>query len=266
MRDPHVDELIYSLVVGEGVNYQDPLPVSFDTPVAPLQLKGGELMCGMRAHYAPGQEAHNAVQPYLDAWSIRSRLLGHHEFGFRFRCATIIDRNPSTDQAGANMKMLTGADTLFAQGSVKPRSDFDHYPFPPPLDKFEWKPDVQTLWDRFDRVHKGREPLPGAAFFCLTLLEARAAPRPQGSPRPLTTKRKAAAKLYKIDPAVLAKLGELSSERGDPHNSRKADAIPLTPQEGAWLDCVMQKIILRAGCPDASAANQLTMAELPPLS
>lgn len=262
MRDPHVAELVYTLAVREGVNYQDPPPVSFGTPVATLQLKAGVLTCEMRGHYSTAQEARNAVQPYLDAWSIHSRLLGHYGFGFRFSHANVIDRNPPEGQAGGSLRALSGSDVPFAQGSVQPRSDFDHYPSPLPLKDFEWNPDVQTLWDRFDSMFKRHEPLQGAAYFCLTLLEARAAPKQAHSTRPPSSKRRAAAKLYNVDVDVLSKLGELSSARGGLLDSRKADATPLTPEEGEWLHQVMREIILRAGLPKGSMSRKLTMADL----
>ena len=51
------------------------------------------------------------------------------------------------------------------------------------------------------------------AYFCLTVVEARSGPKGQ--------KRPNAAKQLKVEPKVLSKLGELSSQVGDNQKARK---------------------------------------------
>ncbi len=74
-------------------------------------------------------------------------------------------------------------------------------------------PDVETLWYRYAAYIAGREPLPGMAYFCYSVLRANA-----GSNR-------LAAHRYAIEEKLLTKLRELSSERGDNLTVRKVTTL-----------------------------------------
>jgi hypothetical protein len=108
---------------------------------------------------------------------------------------------------------------------------------------------------RYHGYRDGREPLLSMAYFCLTVLEANAGGR------------SAAARKYRIDKAVLHKLGELTSRRGDLATARKATAgvaAPLTGPETAWLEVAVKTLIWRLGdTGDTTKLPSITLAELP---
>ena len=97
------------------------------------------------------------------------------------------------------------------------------------------------------------------AYFCLTVLEIAT-----GSKR--DKRRKAAAK-YRIEPAVLKKLRELSSDRGDPRRARKMPTPatpPLSGTEEAWIHAAIKQLILRVGDQrNVLDLPTITMADLP---
>jgi hypothetical protein len=91
------------------------------------------------------------------------------------------------------------------------------------------------------------------AYFCLTILEAK------------TGGRESAATAYRIEKAVLNRMGELTSLRGDRLTARKATGVqPLTGQERAWLEAAVKMLIWRLG--DTRTLSNLpviTMSDLP---
>ena len=123
--------------------------------------------------------------------------------------------------------------------------------------RLSFTPDAATVANRYQGYREGREPLLAMAYFCLTVLEAGAGGR-----------REAAA-TYKIHESVLGKLGELTSERGDPGTARKMKAPAMQPLSGAetvWIQEAIKQIIWRLG--DQRATTELptiTMADLPAL-
>jgi hypothetical protein len=96
------------------------------------------------------------------------------------------------------------------------------------------------------------------AYFCLTVIEAKA-----GS-------RKQAAKLYRISKEVLSKLGELTSDRGDAQTARKikqsSTLTPLSSAESSWINAAVKTIIRRVGEIDLDPKlPEITMNDLPTL-
>ena len=117
-------------------------------------------------------------------------------------------------------------------------------------------PDVETMWQRYEGYLNSNEPLPAMAYFCLTVLEAKA-----GNPDK-------AAKAYRISKRVLGRLAELTSQHGDEKTARKMPNSPraLTEGEIAWIEVAVTGIIRRlaehgSGIPLA----EFTMNDLPPL-
>jgi hypothetical protein len=113
------------------------------------------------------------------------------------------------------------------------------------------------MFERFCRYRQGGDTLAGAAYYCLTVLEAAA----QG--------RKKAARRYGIEESVLSKLGMLTDTRGG-KDARKAKGAhaEYTPAERQWVEEVMKGIIFRAAeiaSDSGKAASQITMVDFPPL-
>ncbi len=88
-----------------------------------------------------------------------------------------------------------------------------HRTYPEPPSRFRESQDVEVMWLRYEGYRDGKEPLTAMAYFCLTVVEARSGPKGQ--------KRPNAAKQLKVEPKVLSKLGELSSQVGDNQKARK---------------------------------------------
>jgi len=130
--------------------------------------------------------------------------------------------------------------------------------YPPPPESFTASADVATLWNRYEGHLLGREPLPGMAFFCLTVVE-----------RPYNGDRTKAAQALSISFPILDKLGELTSTRGDEATARKREEgplIPLTKREEQWIHVVLKEMIQRVAMNAAGAKPRtVLMADLPPL-
>lgn len=127
--------------------------------------------------------------------------------------------------------------------------------------------DVESLWLRYCGFKRGAEPLLSMAYFVLTVVEALAA-RTQAE----GTKFKAlsvAAKVFNVEEAVLKKIGELSSTRGDRSTARKVGhqpERPLTSEECVWLEQAVQHLILQVGRTNsAPPPGSLRLADLPSL-
>ncbi len=145
---------------------------------------------------------------------------------------------------------MTGRSSFSATGQVTWKT----YPAVPT--NFTADPDVVSLWTRFEGFKSGREPLASMAYFCFTLLKNR-----HGS-------IDAARKVLAVDKAVLKKLGELSTNRGDASTARKMtpDLAPFTTAEAQWLEAAIRALIRRVGeIASGHSPLQLTMKQLPQL-
>ncbi len=112
-------------------------------------------------------------------------------------------------------------------------------------------PLTQDLLQRYQLSLREPDRLLVDAYYFLTKIEDSAGGRRQAAGR------------YKIEYAVLRKLGELSSTAGDTLTARKASTRPLSPQESAWLVAALQEIVIRLGT--AGGDGILDMTALPSL-
>jgi hypothetical protein len=270
MNDPHVESLLYRLDTDPTLVFQNPPPLDYETPDFRLRLEDGLLTVTMKGHYASAEEAQRVVQPFLDAWELDFALArGKREMRFRFEKANLKDRNPPPPGSSQVLQPFAAECVLTTSAPmvvIGQRS----YP-PPPSTPLEVTADVATLWARYERAMRDREPLPGAGYFCLTILEnlfGGIAPAPSG-PRQPSSKRRITATALDVHVDVLSKLGELTTERGDPTSTaRKANiAGPLTPAEEEWVRAALRQLIRRAAMIAAGSlpSHQLTMADLPKL-
>jgi hypothetical protein len=253
MRDPHVAVLRYRLVAPETVDFQDPPEVRRETNACTLTLRNGEATVEMKQHFDSEDEAREEVDPLLRAWEIWASLqLAIDEIHFKFVGSEITDRNP---EPGKQVIALSGIQSALVMGSLTIRQTHRSYPEPP--QSFAIDADVETLWFRYSRHKKGQEPLPSMAYFCLTYLEA------------LAGDRHGVANWLNVSKAVLGKLGELVSTKGDEKSARKGKpAVPLTKLEERWVDQVVRALIQRVGeyaFDPRAQRSQLTMADFPAL-
>jgi hypothetical protein len=255
--DFHVVSLTYKLQPSDQVTYDSPTPVEFETEDVRFRLASGKLLCEMKGHISTAEEARAVVEPVLRAWEVDADLRWNRgELRFEFDAADIVDRSPRLPGVvRGHADVLLGVAAVSAVGTVSVHVTRAHYPDPPGA--FRLNPDAESILLRYQGYLDGREPLPSMAYFCLTVLEATG-----GS-------RASAARKYRIDRAVLGKLGELTSRRGDRLSARKATAgpaLPLTGPETAWLEAALKTLIWRLGdTRRATALPLITLADLPTL-
>ena len=255
--DFHVVSLRYKLRPSDQVTYVGPPPVKFETDEIRFCLADGKLNCEIKIHVSTSEEARAVVEPVLRAWEVDADLRWNRaELRFEFDGADIIDRSPRPPGVlRGYAHMLSGVAAISAVGTVSVHVTRAHYPDPPGA--FRLNPDAESIWLRYRGYLGGREPLLSMAYFCLTVLEAN------------TGNRASAAVTYGIDKAVLGKLGELTSRRGDRSSARKATAgpaQPLTGPERAWLEAALKALIWRLGdTRDVAALPLITLADLPRL-
>ena len=255
--DFHVVALRYKLRPSDQVTYVSPAPVEFETQEVRFSLTEGKLTCEMKGHVATAEEARSVVEPVLRAWEVDSDLRWNRgQFRFEFDGADIIDRSPiPPGVVRGHASVLAGVGSISAVGTVSFHVTRAHYPEPPGT--FRLNPDAESILLRYQGYLGGREPLLSMAYFCLTVLEANAG------------NRESAAMMYRVDKAVLRKVGELTTRRGDRLSARKATAghaLPLTGEEGAWLEAALKTLIWRVGdTRDATALPLITLADLPVL-
>jgi hypothetical protein len=212
----------------------------------------------MKAHFPTVDEACRAVEPTLRAWEVDADLRwGRDELRFTFDGANVIDRAPAPPGVIHVSAFVVGAALVSAIGTVSVHVTRANYPAPPPA-TFRLNPDGESILARYQGYLDGREPLPSMAYFCLTVVECKVG-KAGG--------RKRAAAAYRIDLSVLNKMGELTSERGDTLNARKAAAAqPLTGAEHAWPEEAVKMLIRRLGdTRNAAALPMITMSDLPSL-
>jgi hypothetical protein len=259
MNDPHVEWLVYRLETAATLVFQNPEPREDDTSSFHLRLEDGRLTVTMKDHYASVEEARRAVWPFLDAWEL-DWALSHHgrrEMKFTYESHKLVDRDPPP--LGASQTIQPFAVECVATVGV-PTVVVGQRSYPPPPSAFRVSPDVETLWDRYERSMLGREPLQGMGYFCLSSIEAT-----YGG---ASNKRQATATALGVHVDVLGKIGELTSTRGDAQTARKGSTSgPLTDAQTEWLKAAIREIIRRAGMLAAGSApsRQLTMADLPRL-
>jgi hypothetical protein len=253
--DLHVSELHYRLVDSPNTSYNAPAPIEFETDEAKFRLADGELRVDMKVHTCRQDEARDLVDPILKAWETVADLddkLG--EVRFKFVKPVIIDRSPV--EPGSARVHLVGVECRVEAGAIVATQLIKgNYPSPPA--SFRLTPDAESLWIRFRGYLEGREPLLSMAYFCLTVLSSA-----KGGIDNV-------AGAYKVDKAVLKKIGELSSTRGDGHTARKFERgkspQPLTGVEKAWLEAAIKALIKRVGDISAGTLECITMSDLPAL-
>lgn len=256
MRDPHVRTLRYQFDHGPHVSYKDPSKVEFETEHFEGRLEDGVLIVKLTSHFDDVAEARAAVEPYLRAWELHDRLQGlGDEISFDFDDAEVIDRDPPPP---GSPQVIHGKAASIGISSHSASIHVGRGSYPTPPEEFSVTPDVETMWQRYLGYQNGKEPLLSMAYFCLTVVLASAGGR------------RAAAKKYRIEYAVLRKFGELTSTRGDETAARKVSPggslTPLSPAETKWLEKALKAVIARvAEMAGGKEVDALRMSSLPNL-
>jgi hypothetical protein len=258
MGDPHVVALRYRVAHPENSTFEDPAPVSASTEHADLTLELGGLVATLRVHYSTVVAARASVDPFLRAWELDAALRfgGHREIWFEFTGADVVDRAPPPTPPPRSGQVVTPSAAAFSLSVGRCRVVGVHRSYPPAPAKSSIAPDVDSMWHRFEGFRAGREPLLSMAYFCLTVLDWAS-----GGRRSVPTQ-------VGVERAVIKKLGDLASERGDMRTARKIKVgkvmVPLSLQESRWVEATVLALIRRAWA--GQDGTVLRMADLPPLS
>lgn len=259
MNDPHVAALLYRVEHGESLDYKDAEPLVLDESTFRLEVKDGQVRFELKGHYATEEEAREAIEDYIRTWEFDVCLrYGPESFRLKFQKAEIVDRNPTPGVLNIRGSLIGKSSQLSARLVLGFRS----YPSPP--SDIVVTPDVQTMSDRYMNYRRKHEPLPGTAYFCLTVLENMA----EEKKRDGEGKRKAASRYFQIGMGVLSKIGHLSDEKGGPSEARKSKGVAndLTNEERCFLEEATKKMIRRAAekaqSPDANLPK-ISLTNLP---
>jgi hypothetical protein len=267
VNDPHVEELIYHLETGNGLNFQDPPPVEDENDAFRMVLNNGVAMFSMKGHHPTEESARQAVEEYLRAWELDVALqYDSSEMRFVFDRSSIVDRDPPPASSGTPQTVeLEAAAIAVGVASVDLTVHRRQYPRPP--SDFVADTDARSMWEQYERYKQGRDRLLPMAYSCLTRLEYRARNHPD------RRKRMRVASMYRVDYEVLHKLGELTNTLGDEVEARKltpqSQLRAPTVQEITWIEAALRLLIRRAGQYAADPQRkwpQLTMSDLPELA
>ena len=239
MNDPHVVALIYSIEHGDAIDYSRAVPIDHEEDGFRIRVEDQQVRLELKDHYGTEAAARQAVDRYIRGWELDAGLRGRPgQFTLRFASAEIEDRDPPAPTPGVVDLRATGRAGVASSGTASLTVATPNYPPPPSgmtLDPDD--PDVLTMYDRLRRHHEGKEPLPGMANFCLTMIEQEFERR----------SRKAAAAKYAIASDVLNRIAELCAKKGGPQAARKAMGAgsDLTKEESQFLEKAVKAIIRR---------------------
>ena len=254
MNDPHVVALIYRIEHGDSIDYSQAKPLVVDEPRFRLGVEDLRARFEFKAHYATAEQAREVIADYIRVWEFDATLKHGNpdSFRLRFEKAEIVDRIPTPGAV-----RLSGCFVgVTGTGSARLTVSTPNYPSPP--SDLAINPDAETMYGRYMGYRQKREPLPGMAYFCLTVLQAGAGGR------------KAAARKYGIDISVLAKIGDLTANRGGAQ-ARKAGGVAteLSHQEHRFLDRAVKAIVRRVAVRAHASTGVLatiSLSDLPSLA
>lgn len=230
MNDSRVIALIYRIEHSDSIDYSQAKPLVADDPRFHLGVEDLRARFAFKAHYATVEQARDAIADYIRVWEFDATLRRGNpdSFRLRFEKAEIVDLNPTPGAVRLRSDFVAGVGIGSAHLTVSTPN------YPPPPSDLTINPDAETMYGRYMGYRQKREPLPSMAYFCLTVLQDGAGGR------------KAAARKYGIDMSVLAKIGDLTANRGGAQ-ARKAGGVAteLSHQECRFLDRATKAIVRR---------------------
>ena len=248
MNDPTVVALLYRVEHGASVDYREAKPLRHDEPGFRVEINDGRARFEFKRHHATEQAARQAVEEYIRAWEFTAELQqGPDSFRLRFVRSEIKDRNPPPGMGALSVSARAGTPRATFAMTVVPAC----YP-QPPVSQLDLTPDVESMHARFMGYRRRGEPLPGMAYFCLTILKYQLG--------------KKAVEHYRISKNVLSTIARLSTRRGG-SEARKAEGKDrdLTDQERRFLEEATRALIGRAAQKVPTVLRRITMSDLPRL-
>ena len=266
MNNPHVDALVFGIEHGPAVAYSDDAPpIDHEEPEFRVTLNDGTVRFELKEHHATEEAAMEAVLPYIRCWELDASLHARPgDFRLRLDRADVIDRNPRpwSKQRTFNVSASRVA-WRFTTGVAEVTLTRPAYPSPPAGVTLKADdPDVATMYGRMSGYYEGREPLPGVAYFCFTMLKYLSSKNGRGG------QRARAAAYHHISDAALKKIETLSSTKGGAGSARKAVGVgtDLSRKEELFLEAAVKMIIRRAAevaQNPGAAFSPITLADLP---
>ena len=262
MNDPHVVALIYRIHHGDTIDYSKAESLERDEPGFRLTVEDKDVRFEFKEHFSTEEQAREAIGNYIRIWGFDATLQYGSPDSFRleFVKAEIIDRNPSLGH-----DRVTARIGIQGTGSAKLTVSVRKYPSPP--SDIALSPEAETMYQRYMGYRQQREPLPGMAYFCLSMLEDPPTAGPRN--RPIRDKRSDAAERFGIDKSVLDRIGRLSSTRGGADaRKREGTGQPLSSGEQKFLDRAVKAIIRRVAEREHTRNGNLpvlSLSDFPPL-
>ena len=233
MNDPHVNALIYVIEHDESSDYSLAKAVETEHTRFRLRLEDNEARFELKEHYPNWQEAHQAIQPFIQQWELRAALMsGPGTFTLKFKRVEMIDRRPTPGATSVSLDPITYEITLRQPTLTVSRQ----YPVPPSERRMKLDdPDVQTMLNRYMGYRQGREWLPSMAYFCWEVFVKR-----------LGANEKHAAEKHKISHKLIRRVRNLSSNKGgDQARHQSGIYKPLDQAEVQFLEKSVAAMIIR---------------------
>lgn len=215
------------------------------------EVSGSDLLAFPLESVFSEEEARAELEPALRRWEAAMELGMHAPCRFAFAGATVL-QPPA--EGGEIQRHVVAAWTVNVGARISARVRPQELPEPPL--SFAEPADLRLLRERIRDYRLGRDRLLGVANFALTTFWKR-----YGGKR-------ATPGRMNVEPAVLATLNELSSNRTSDQHGRKALRKPeLSRAEQTWVEAVVPALALRMGQVEgAGQTSLLTLADFPPLA
>lgn len=260
MQDSYVVGLRYKVTHLSNVDFKAAPPVTWDGPDFTVTLQDEEAKVELKGNFRSVTEARGTVEPFMRAWTVLAEVDGDPGmFALEYKDAVVEDRNPSEGRGSSTLRVQS---THHAHAADHITLHVSHGKYPEVPAQFRVDAAVEAMHLHYRRYREGSEPLPMAAYFCLTALEMKYGAGHRG---------RAATNLH-VSQRVMQTLGRLASSITGPDARKYCSYRPAMDSVGnkerRWLLAAVRLLIRRAGECVATSPSELpkiTMAELPDL-
>lgn len=260
MHDPRVVTLHYKVTHSSNVDFKGAPPVTWDGPDFTVTLHNDKAAVELKGHYPSVGEARRVVEPFMWSWSVLADVSGDPGmFGLEYVDAVVEDGNPTPKEGSVPLQVHS---TRHAHVADHVTLHVSHGKYPAVPEGFRVDATVEAMHLHYRRYREGTEPLPMAAYFCLTALEMEFGAGHRG---------RAAANLG-VSHAVMQTFGRLASTATGPDARKYESHRPAMDSDGdkerRWLLAVIRLLIRRAGERVGTYEirfPKITMADLPDL-
>jgi hypothetical protein len=252
--------LRYKVTHRSNVDYKNAPTLTWHGPDFSVVLRDNMATVELNGHYASASEARQVVDPFMRSWTVLAEVNGDPGvFSLDYVDAVIEDRSPPPPGGSIALQVRSASHTHMT-GHLSLHVSHGHYPAVP--EGFHVDAAVEAMHLHYRRYREDAEPLPMAAYFCLTAIEMEFG---QGN------RQRAAARLG-VSQTVIQTFGRLASTATGPdarkYESHSTDLDSAGQTERNWLLAAMRLLIRRAGerlMVNEEELPKITMADLPSL-